>query len=99
MELKFKTETVHTVDYNDLDNFILAEYGQRFDVVADLESGNDSQHVISIPKKIALDEYNLNALGRFIKEGTGSYLTQVLLQDLVNKNRIPIGDYLIEVCW
>lgn len=96
--LNMKTETVHTVDYGDLDEFIAASYGlDTFE--GTLESPNDSTHRFTVSDK-SLDEYAIEDVKGFIeRKSCEHYSLGDILDDLCVKGLIPAGTYLVEVCW
>jgi len=48
MTLKCKTETVHTVELNDLEQFILEKTGHTYEIAPNEEWSNDQQHRFEI---------------------------------------------------
>lgn len=99
LKLKSKTETLITVDCNDLDNFIREVTGQNnWDSVSDQEWGNDSQHRFTISGK--LSGYDRNQWEVFKSTGHNSgCLLRTILDGLCADKLIPPGTYLIDVCW
>jgi len=96
--LPMKTVSYFEVDYHDFNKFIKSVYGQQFEIVADQELGNDSQATFTA-KKESLDEYDAEQIETFKATGDGSYLAHTIFTDLANRDLIPEGEYLIEVCW
>ena len=96
--LKIKRAEYFIVDYSALEEFVEKEYGQEFNFVIDTESSNDTCKSFSVQKE-KIDQYNLEAIAQFRESGEGSYITQTLLTDLCNRDRIPEGNYLITVSW
>jgi hypothetical protein len=97
--LKVQTQIVHRVDYNDLEEFIQEEYGHSISIVADLESSNDSAETFSIVKKEILSRWDLEKVEKFKATGDYDRSTSALLQDLVNRDLAPEGNYVIDICW
>jgi hypothetical protein len=97
--LKVTTETVRTVNYNDFETFVLTEYGHEFSVAEDTDSGNDTTVRFDVSETKALDEWDQQRLAAFRRAGRGSYLTQTILQDAVNRGLIPHGVYNIRISW
>lgn len=52
MKLKVKTETVHVVEVNDLEQFIHETTGHTYEIVPNEEWGNDEQHRFNIDGKL-----------------------------------------------
>ena len=99
--IKVKQKAVFEVDYNDLNDFINTEYGfgpRQFEVVADQEWGNDESHSIILSKR-ELPEYDKLFLEKFKKSEKVSYVLYIILQDLVNRDRLAPGEYIIDVSW
>jgi hypothetical protein len=96
--LQFTTQTINTVGYSEFNRFVASVYGHRFEIVADQELSNDSQATFTA-KKEALDEYDQERIDEFAATGKYSYLTHTIFTDLANRDLIPEGEYLVEVCW
>jgi hypothetical protein len=96
--LKATTVTRFEVDCYDFDDFVKEIYGQEYEFVPDIECGNDSQHSFTA-KKSVLNKWDLEKLNKFSKTGEYSYLAHALFTDLVNRDILPEGDYLIRVSW
>lgn len=90
----------HWVDYSDFNQYVELVYGKPFECEADLESPNDTSHTFhGIKKEPITHKWDIDKLEKFKATGNGSYLTRLLLWDLVNNDLAPEGDYLIRVCW
>ena len=90
------------MDYSELEALVQKTYGlkKRWSFVADEECGNDSSHTYSVMEKEELDEFDKEDLAEFIaKDGFKPYMTSRLMQDMVNRDILEPGNYLIEVCW
>lgn len=94
----FTVETVYRGDWHAFERLVKRHYGQDFDFVADEECGNDSDHRFHMPK-YPLDKWEAERLAEFKATGRGTFLSRTLLQDLVNRDVIPEGTYLIQVSW
>lgn len=94
----FKVEFYLTVGYSDFDRFVTKEFGQPFEFAADQESGNDQDHSFAVTKS-PLSRYEDEHLKEFRVTGRYSFLARVLLQDMVNRDVLPEGNYLIQVSW
>lgn len=78
-----------------LDDIFKAAYGKSLDI----ESGNDMDYSYSITKE-PLDEYELETIEECVAAGSfEDYNLPLFLQDLVNKNILPAGHYVIGVSW
>lgn len=99
MKLAHVIKTYFVVDYNDLEQFIINEFGHDdYSFVADIECGNASDHEINVVNE-PLDEYHQARVDRFIITGNGSYVTKHLLQHLCTQGKVLPGRYLISVSW
>jgi hypothetical protein len=86
------------VNYDELNNLIRQEYGQDFHCVSDMEWNNDESHSISLCKK-ELGEYDQRKVDQFKKNGDSYFILYALMQDMVNRDILEEGEYLINVCW
>jgi len=96
--MKSKVETFIVVDYNDLNSFITKIYGIDFEIVEDQEMSNDSCITIKVKKEKLLSG-DIEELIKRKKDKYVIYILHTLLTDLVNKNLIKEGKYLIKVSW
>jgi hypothetical protein len=96
--LKMTTVTRHEVDWHDFNDLVTETYGHEYEFAADVTCGNDSDHAYTV-KKEPLDEYHQKRLDEFKATGKYGYLIGTLLTDLVNRELIPEGNYLISVSW
>ena len=98
MMLTIKTETIHKVDYHDIQQFIAATYGLT-EFCAIGESENDSVHEYNVTSKDG-DEYDAKRLDEILAD---KYCTHwelgIVLDDLCRKGLLPAGNYLVDVCW
>lgn len=98
MSLKVRTETVHFVDYNDLEDFaktvypFLGEY--RFAAVQ--ECGNDTDVTFNPSGKP--DNFDAKEWKNVVRGGplSSNYL---LMDQLVRDGHIPAGTYVVRVSW
>ena len=73
-------------------------YGKTdFSIAENEELMNDVSQEYNI-KKFDLSGYDQKKLEDFI-EGDSKYITQVLFQDLVNKDILEEGSYIVNVSW
>lgn len=96
----FTKEEFYTLDYNDLDQIIKDFFGvSNYEYVALEKLSNYSERTYNI-KKEPLDEYNQKRYEEFLeKDGCKHYITNNLLQILVNNDAIPEGNILVKVSW
>lgn len=92
-------KVVNEMDYNDFDRIVQEVYGKPYAFVAEEEVGNYQAKTYSNIKKEELDEYDSNQLETFKNTGKCCYIASVLLQDLVNNDYLPEGDFVIEISW
>jgi hypothetical protein len=92
-------KVVNELDYNDFDRIVQEVYGKPYEIVADEETGNYQAKTYGEFKKEELDKYDAGELEQFKNTGKYSYLSCVLLQDLVNNDYLPEGEFVIEICW
>ena len=101
MELRYKMESIITVDYNDLDKFLTERFDlpEDYEFIAMEESGNDAVHAIDVGNK-KLNEYDQKDIDKFLAtKEPPLYSTGNILCYLCNLGEIPEGKYLIEVSW
>lgn len=96
--MKIITKQVHQVDAFDLEEAIQEEYGQPFEILADLEASNDTAKKISFTKS-PLSIGKAKDVAVFRVSGRGNWLTYTLMQDMVNRELLPEGEYVIEISW
>jgi hypothetical protein len=91
-------KVINELDYNDFDRIVQEVYGHPFEMVADEETGNYQAKTYSVEKE-PLNKWKQESLDNFKQTGDYSYLTGILLQDLVNNDYLPEGDFVIEIFW
>lgn len=110
MPLKIReTKTVHFVDWHAFNEFIEAEFGHPFEIVADQETSNDSSLSFSVTGKRfnpdtkeyepGITDYDREDVEEFRETGSYYFLASRLLEYLCVEGKIEPGEYLIEVCW
>jgi hypothetical protein len=101
MKLKHEVETVYSVEYRDLEEFIEKHTGHRYEVVQATETGNDSTVRTSVPEQIDPDDYLMTEIKEFnIKGWEGGWMDpSVPLAALRLKGLVEPGTYLIHICW
>ncbi len=97
--LNVDTKTVHEVDYGDIEELFTEVYGQDYELPCNEELGNDVSKSLSRMKKEPLDKYDQARLDKYIESGNVSFMLRTLLQDCINKDYAPEGDYVIRISW
>ncbi len=100
IEMKIEEVLYHKVDFYELDRVINEFYkpNEEWDFVSDNEANNDSSYVFNVNGKF--DDYEEKRLEKFKKDSIStSWMTRTLLDDLCRQGLIPIGPYLVKVCW
>lgn len=101
--LETRTETVHTINGDDLESFIYEKYGFTADAVGEGEvPGGDSEGFIFLddvenkPLTKEQEEY----LHKDYKEYRWSItVLHLALQYEISEGRMPAGKYKLEFCW
>lgn len=88
----------NVLNYTEFDTIVKRVYGRDFNVVADLESGNDANHAFRNVKG-NVSEYDSKRIEEFKAKETSGWLTPILLEDLVKQGVYTPGNYLISVSW
>ena len=108
--MKIETKTIHKIDYSAWEKFVQETYGivntgqyhPNYSFVADVECGNDTSHEYNgITKDEANDELDREELEEW-KDSNGKkqlWGARTLLLDMVSRDLIPEGDYIISVYW
>ena len=97
MKLKYKEELKIVVDYDDLDEFVNHIFpGSKFEFCAAEECANDSSHSYDIDGVV--NDWDLKDI-EAVKKGRWSFMTSTILTYLAYRKLIPVGRYVIEVCW
>jgi len=99
MELKYEQKQVFHVQYFDLEEFIELEYGRTIEIPANEELSNGCSQLMKLSSNEPLSEYRLKQLDEWEETGDGSFMLRIIMQDMVNRNVIPEGNYLIEISW
>src|SRR4051812_37358556 len=100
--VKVVTKTIIDLDYRDvhkLEQLIKEYYVHEYEIVPQEEWSNDSEHTIDVSKKEEMDEYDAGDIEDFKKSGDGGYMIHRLMQDMVNNDVIPAGEYVLNICW
>jgi len=88
-----KREVYYTMDAFDLNELVEKEFGTPWDFVAAEECSNDTAHVIHP------DLDGLGEDGTEDAEGMRYASARNIVGELVKREVLPSGKYLIEVCW
>lgn len=92
-KLQITTETIHSIDYDNLEEFVQEVYGAYdYSFVATQECGNDSTHRFKINSK----EEGKNYLPSDRSNISSNY---VLFKCLVFDGYLEPGIYVVNVCW
>lgn len=89
------------IEYYEFEQIVKRVYGAtKYSFVATEECGNDSDHSFDVSNKEALDEWEMKSIAEFIeKKGLKTYVNYTLFKDLVNRDELEPGQYLVTVCW
>jgi hypothetical protein len=88
----FNKVEYYELTYRDFEKLVREVYGPeagRYEFVADMECGNDSQH------SFTTESYH----GVNSPDFSKSYITADIIAHLASIGEIPEGEYLITVCW
>ena len=97
--LKLETETIHTIEYHDLEEFVKQVYGvEDYEFVAIQECGNDSQHRFQVDGEIK-GKYDQERSDRIRKGQINTYENRALMNTLCADGYIEPGIYIVDVCW
>lgn len=99
--MEFKNKIIHVVKWSDLEALISEKYGgHEINIPLMEECGNDVSLSYTVKKGDVVNEYYVNKIAQFRETGKEpTYCTRAFLQDLVNNDVLPDGDWLIEVSW
>lgn len=90
----------YTMEWYDFEGLVKEIYGYKYEFVADKECSNDSDHAFNnIMKKPFSFNYDIEQLEKFKQTGEYCGIYYTLLQDLVNNDKLPEGNFLIRVSW
>ncbi|AYB71022.1 hypothetical protein SEA_YABOI_229 [Streptomyces phage Yaboi] len=88
-----KREVYYTMDAFDLNELVEKEFNTNWDFVSAEECSNDSAHVVHPD----LDGFGED--GTEDDEGMSYASARQVIGELIKRNTLPSGKYLIEVCW
>lgn len=95
--MKFTTKVAHFVDYGDLEAKILETYGHEYEIPCMEEVGHCSKEY-DIDKE-PLDEYDIEAVDLLRQGKPKHYTLRVIMQDMVNNDVIPEGNWVVDINW
>ena len=94
-----KSEQFYTLDYYQFEEIVCAYYKRdSYSFIESTETSNDTSHEFEV-KKEKLEEWDAEELQDFTKNNADFCSPSILLNDLVNNDIIPEGNYLIGVSW
>ena len=95
-KLKVITKTVHIIDYDDFDKFVMDKYGGNFEFVAEHEANNYSEYEFTVPNKTLMSESEGEKIrsGKYVPFGVHK-----LFKCLYEDNFLHAGTYIIKVSW
>ncbi|HJS83694.1 MAG TPA: hypothetical protein VJ742_12750 [Nitrososphaera sp.] len=90
--------TVYIFDWHEFEDLVKANFEgyENWDFVISEEASNDSDHFyrnVAADQNSELDKKEVYEIRR------QEYITHTLLIELVDKEVLPAGNYLIRVCW
>ena len=103
--LKCKTETVYTVHYRDLEDFVQSIYGGDYEFVAVQECGNNESHKFRVDGKLCywpggeVNDYNVKKADSIRLGKYPNYCNNLIFDCLFVDGYIPTGTYLVQVSW
>lgn len=98
--MKYITETLHCVDYRDLEEAVSEFHGLPYSVVCALEASNYTDHRVRVSRGV-LREWGRDSLEEWKDSGMGgdSPHPAIVMKEMVNAGKIPAGDYVISIRW
>lgn len=97
--MKFTTETIHSVEYSDLEAAIQDEFGLEVSIVAALESANDVSHREYVNDD-ERDKWAEESWQKLLAGGAAGFdAPGLFLNELARRGHIPTGLYVIDVSW
>jgi hypothetical protein len=97
--LPVQQRNVFTVDYAALEVFITDSFmlDWEYSIPADIESDNDTSYEVYVDGKV--DEYDRGRIRNFLKNRTGIFMLDALMNYLCLRGRIQAGDYVVRISW
>lgn len=96
----FESKTVIEVDYFVFEAFAGDVLGAKNCRIELFGIDNDRDYTFVVKKKEPLDGDDLSKLNQIINYGSCDISScRLLLQEIVNKDRLPVGEYVICVSW
>jgi hypothetical protein len=97
MGLNYSTRSTHYVDYSELQRYIKAVYGFEYPIVAAEETSNDTSLSYDIDGQI--ESWDREDFAKLTTGQWVPYRTRMLLNWMASEDRIPLGAYVVEICW
>ena len=99
--METETKIVHNLSWHEFEDFVKNTYGvDQYDFVQSEEVNNDSCTPYQDIMKCKLEEWDEKRVSNFVKaDGNITFIAITLLQDMVNKDVLPEGTFMIDVCW
>lgn len=98
MNLKCKTETVHSVNYNNLEQFIKQTTGHEYEILPNEEWNNDTQHRFLIDGKML--DFHQKDWEAFKSTGEQDpFRLRNIMNGLCADGHLLPGIYVINVSW
>jgi hypothetical protein len=96
-----REEKIITMDYHEFEMLVKKHFGvTNYNFVATQECSNDTSHRFNIDELEPLNTYDAKSLKEFIdSNGTKSWVNYILFQELINREVLLPGKYLVEVYW
>ena len=98
MDNRITKEEVFVISYSNLDAMVKEFFGRDWEFIADEEALNSHVYRFSITGKY-MSEHDWNWLHRWVQTGEGKYHTYSILTAMAVVGHIPMGTYIVEVCW
>lgn len=101
--MTFKQTTYYEMYGSEFSGLINREFGTfHYNFYEDMEVDNDSAHTFLVKKTtedIWFDSHYVFKFENFLEGKNTYHIAHLLLQILVNQDRLPEGNYLIWVSW
>lgn len=95
-----KVKTYHILDSNEFDALVKQVYDVQYEFVAAEEAHNYTSVTFNNMERGAeIDSYDTSKLIRLKQGEWVPFMSQTLIQDMVNNKVLDPGNYMIEVFW
>jgi len=98
MDTRITLDQVFVIAYSDLDSMVKEFFGRDWSFVEDEEARNDHVYRFTITGKY-MSTYDWDWLHQWVLGEKRKYLTHNILTAMAMVGHIPMGTYIIEVCW